>query len=140
MPRKFGCAFRSLLVLTCLTSIVHYKKNTQHSDGHSDGQYFRRFFLTTFRRDTDETYNFMFVGISSEISDEIPTKVRSSEISDKIPTEYYNFGVWIGIWSSSELHRNIPTEVRRVFDFRRNVVGIFRRISDETNFRFAKLL
>ena len=31
------------------------QENTQHSDGHSDGKYFRRFSLTTFRRNTDES-------------------------------------------------------------------------------------
>ena len=64
---------------------------------YSDGQYFRRFSLTTFRQDTDKTYNFKFVGISSENSDELPMKVKWSEISDKIPTDYYNFGVSIEI-------------------------------------------
>ena len=95
------------------TSRYHtLQENTQHSNGHSDRQYYRRFSLTTFRRDTDETYNFMFVGISSENSDETPTKVRSLEISDKIPTEYYNFGVLIG------------------FEVRRNSIEIFRQKSD----------
>ena len=123
------------------------------------GNMARRNFPTTFRRHSDKTYNRCsrrkFVGIYRGTSDDIPInrynryRRRYSvgifrRISDepcfhrKSLAKYRwhsdDKGFHLNLEMSSVIHRNVPTTFRRTRQVRRNVVGIFRRITEDMCF------
>ncbi|KAF3538636.1 hypothetical protein F2Q69_00024346 [Brassica cretica] len=81
-------AVHTLLAVMLIVLVQSLQENTVYSDGRSDGQQSRRMNLMIFRRHSDKTKKYYFVGNSSEIRRNIPTTFRPKSVRRYIPTQF----------------------------------------------------